>query len=114
MSEQQGAAMKPEPSVTALARAHELCEWERIMWAVLWDTQPNNRPRQRHLCMLGTKDEWFHHPALFPTRREAQAYINRHFDWVRWDQHRKPPHNHRLPKPYRVRVRITIPEARDE
>lgn len=99
-----------EPSATALARARELCEWERLMWAVLWDTQPDDQPRQRHLCVMAQSDgTWLDHPALFDTRRQAAAYIRRHFAWCLEDQHRRRPMNNRLPQPYRVRVRITIP-----
>ncbi len=105
-----------QPSATALLRARELCEWEQIMWAVLWDTWPDNGPRVRHLCFEVRHDGIISDaPALFATKRQAQAHINRYFEWCRWDQYRKPPHNNRLPRPYRVRVRITIPleAARD-
>lgn len=99
-----------QPSATALLRAHEFCEWERIMWAVLWDTQPDNAPRRRHLCMAVEADgNYRDHPALFNTKREAQQHINRYFDWCRWNKNRRPPSNNRLPRPYRVRVRITVP-----
>ena len=85
-------------------------EWDRVMWGVLWDTQPDNGPRRRHLCMTVGHDGYYgHHPALFLTKREAQQHINRFFDWCRWDKHRGPPHNNRLPKPVRVRVRIALP-----
>lgn len=97
------------PSAYALARAHEPCEWERLMWAVLWDTQPDDEPRIRHLCVMATDKEWLDHPALFATRREALAYIRRHFAWCLELKHRRRPRNNRVPKPYRVRVRITIP-----
>jgi hypothetical protein len=101
---------KVEPSTHALEVAHELCEWERLMWAVLWDTQPDNAPRVRHLCLaVGPDQKFLEHPALFMTKREALAHIRRHFDWCQWSAHRARPHNNRLPKPYRLRVRITIP-----
>jgi hypothetical protein len=104
------------PSTTALARARELCEWEQIMWAVLWDTQPDNEPRVRHLCQraLHRSEQrewpWTEHPALFATKRQALAYIREHFSFCLEERYRKRPHNNRMPKPYRVRVRITIPE----
>lgn len=99
------------PSGTALARAQELCEWDRLMWAVLWDTQPDDGPRVRHLCMAATRDgAWLDHPVLFSTRNDATAYIRDHFRWCLDPQHRAPPRNNRMPRPYRVRVRITVPE----
>jgi hypothetical protein len=105
----QGAEVAP--SLTAMECASEPLEWERFMWAVLWDTQPDDKPRRRHLCMAVGHDGYYgHHPAMFLTKREAQQHINRFFGWCRWEQHRKPPQNNRLPKPYRVRVRITIPQ----
>lgn len=97
------------PSATALARAQEPCEWESLMWAVLWDTQPDDGPRIRHLCIMATDKEWLDHPALFATRREAMDYIRQHFAWCLDPRNRRRPRNNRLPKPYRVRVRITIP-----
>ena len=81
--------------------------WDRIMWAVLWDTQPDNEPRARHFCVANAHDG-HEYPALFATKREAQRHINRAFDWCRSEHHRKPPQNNRLPKPVRVRVRITM------
>lgn len=77
------------------------------MWAVLWDTQPDNRPRRRHLCVMATENGWLDHPALFSTRREALAYIRRNFAWCLDPECRRGPSNNRLPRPYRVRVRIT-------
>jgi len=100
-----------EPSATALARARELCEWEQIMWAVLWDTQPDNRPRNRHLCVYTRgSDLWLDHPALFKSKRQALAYIRERFSYCLEERYRKRPNNNRMPQPYRVRVRITIPE----
>jgi hypothetical protein len=110
MTDKHAPKTTAAPSATALARAQELCEWDRLMWAVLWDTQPDDEPRRRHLCMMAQSDgTWLDQPALFRTRREATAYIRRNFDWCQWSQHRRRPSNNRLPQPYRVRVRITVP-----
>lgn len=99
-----------QPCNYALSVAHEACEWERIMWGVLWDTQPDDAPRARHLCCSVNQDGMYSEiPALFATKREARQHINRYFDWVKWNKNRRPPANNRLPRPYRVRVRITVP-----
>lgn len=80
------------------------------MWAVLWDTQPDDEPRARHLCYATGKDgRWLDHPALFRTRREAETYIRAQFSWCLEPHNRAAPRNNRLPRPYRVRIRITIP-----
>ena len=98
------------PSATAIARARELCEWEQIMWAVLWDTTHDRVGRVRHLCCAARDDGSASDvPVMFGTRREAQEYIRRAFAYTLDPQNRAPPRNYRLPQPYRVRVRITIP-----
>lgn len=100
----------PQISEHALTVASELCEWDRLMWAVLWDTQPEQESRRRHLCSHAMDDgTWLHQPALFFTRREATAYIKSRFAYCYEAQHRRPPANNRPPRPYRVRVRITVP-----
>ena len=100
-----------QPSDHAMQVAREPCEWEQVMWAVLWDTQPDNAPRLRNLCMYFTEDGACSDiPALFRTKREAQAYIRRRFDYLHWQRYRGRPMNNRFPKPYRVRVRITVPQ----
>lgn len=99
-----------QPSSTALARAQELCEWEQIMWAVLWDTTHDRAGRLRHLCFDPREgDAAADHPVFFRTRREAEQYIRCRFAYALEPQYRAPPRNYRLPKPYRVRVRVTVP-----
>lgn len=99
-----------QPSLTALARAREPCEWERIVWAVLWDTTDARTGRHRHLCCAIRNDGTPHdQPVMFGTRREALQYIRREFAYTLDPKNRVPPRNYRLPQPYRVRVRITIP-----
>ena len=90
----------------------DLVEWDRFMWAVLWDTRPDDEGRVRHLCRgVNAAGQWSDCPALFETRQQARAYIHKTFGWSLEPEQRRRPMNNRWPQPYRVRVRISVKKA---
>lgn len=84
-------------------------EIDEIMWAVLWDTKPDNGPRERFFCERnGARGQALFQTALFPTKLGAKSYIMDNFQWCMSRKLRGPPMNARMPEPCRVRVRITV------
>lgn len=84
-------------------------EIDEIMWAVLWDTTPDNGPRERYFCERdGDRGQALWQTALFPTKGYADIYIRQHFQWCWSRKLRGSPMNARMPEPCRVRVRITV------
>lgn len=70
-----------------------------VRWGAEWYSNNHLDGETRHLIFhLGI-------PALFKTRREARAYIHKHYGYIKnRPDLRREPHGWRLPRPIRVEV----------
>lgn len=82
-------------------------DWHDKAWAVLFrrsKSTARGAERKSHLCWSDPAKHWG--PALFVTKKAAEAYIASRFAWIN-----DPGQNHarhRMPKPVRVRASVSV------
>lgn len=73
---------------------------EAVQWAALWRSKNKLDGEDRHLLYFDGV------VALFSTRRQAKAFIDREYGFTRRPDLRREPHGWRIPQPIRVRIKF--------
>jgi hypothetical protein len=81
-------------------------KFQKTCWAVMFDSTHDEIGRMRHLVQGWDGDTPTSSPAIFNTRKEAEAHARLYYGYTLEPKNRKPPLNYRLPKPVRVRVTV--------
>lgn len=88
-------------------------DWHDKAWAVLFrrsKSTARGAERKSHLCWGDPSKHWG--PALFITKKDAQAHIARHFAWIN-----DPAQNRagdKMPKPVRVHASIRVAQGGED
>lgn len=81
-------------------------KFQKTLWAVMFDSTHDEIGRIRHLVTGWDSDTPTPGPALFDTRKDAEAHARDFYAYTMKPENRKPPFNYRLPKAVRVRVTV--------